>query len=505
LAAVASRRSNRIAAVNRQDQITVWEETSGKEIFTVRSPSHPVSIALSPDGRYLAASGHNQLLQVWDTLSRKDMRTPPVPVVAGGLGQAGSVAFSEDGTLAALGTSPPLVWEVQTGLQVDRFFGDGTLSTGTVVFSSDGNRLAETSQRDGLVQVWDLKSGKTVRGPRPDNRVIGGVVFSPDGQQLAVLRGSEVTLERLYPKEALPGHILHSPAGKRARTLAFDPAGRLLAARAESGEILLWDVQDVNAVTSLPALPSPAGASREGNLAFRPGARVLVSAMAGDGLAVWDLVNGGEKRNPRFAAGKVRLCAFSPDGSDLATADGSNQIVLWNPDSGERRKALAVGASEVRALAFQPGRSALAAGGSDPIVKLWDASTGGMVRDFRGHTRVVTCLAFSLPDGKQLAAGSADETVCVWDTASSRSLFTLIGHSGLVTAVAYSPNGKRLATCGHDGTVKLWDTALGQSILTLQHPEGPVASVAFGPNGHLLASCSQDGTVRLWDGRPASP
>jgi len=47
-------------------------------------------------------------------------------------------------------------------------------------------------------------------------------------------------------------------------------------------------------------------------------------------------------------------------------------------------------------------------------VKVWDSHTGKLVRSFRGHTGVVTSIAFS-PDGRWLVSGSRDHTVKVWD------------------------------------------------------------------------------------------
>ena len=58
----------------------------------------------------------------------------------------------------------------------------------------------------------------------------------------------------------------------------------------------------------------------------------------------------------------------------------------------------------------------VASAGEDSAVKIWDSRTGKLVRNFRGHTSVVTSVAFS-PDGQWLVSGSRDHTVKVWDLA----------------------------------------------------------------------------------------
>ncbi len=93
------------------------------------------------------------------------------------------------------------------------------------------------------------------------------------------------------------------------------------------------------------------------------------------------------------------------------------------------------------------------------LLRLCDAST----RTLRGHSGMVTCVAYS-PDGRRLvSAGYDDATFRVWDVGSGQ-LIRSGGRSNRVICVAYSPDGRRIASGGgSDNTAQLWDAASGRS------------------------------------------
>ena len=80
----------------------------------------------------------------------------------------------------------------------------------------------------------------------------------------------------------------------------------------------------------------------------------------------------------------------------MTLASCPNAVILGPPDAPARRR-----------LRFRiPAR-----------VKLWDSHTGELRRSLRGHTGLVSSLAFA-PDGTWLVSGSRDHTAKVWDLTS---------------------------------------------------------------------------------------
>src|SRR5205823_3523953 len=126
----------------------------------------------------------------------------------------------------------------------------------------------------------------------------------------------------------------------------------------------------------------------------------------------------------------------------------------------------------------------IVSGSDDKTVRVWDAHTGQEALTLKGHTAMVTSVAFSA-EGKRIASGSGgfDQKkgnfgeVKVWDAHTGQEQFTLKGHTSHVLSVAFSADGKRIASGSQDQTVKVWDAPTGQETLTLKGHTGSVYSV----------------------------
>jgi WD40 repeat protein len=109
--------------------------------------------------------------------------------------------------------------------------------------------------------------------------------------------------------------------------------------------------------------------------------------------------------------------AFSPDGRRLATGGEKNTVIIRDVQSFVELQTLrGEHSGEVYSVAFSPvedGRL-IATAGEDSAVKIWNSHSGELIHSFRGHTGLVSSLAFS-PDGSRLVSGSRDTTVKVWD------------------------------------------------------------------------------------------
>jgi WD40 repeat protein/tetratricopeptide (TPR) repeat protein len=483
----------------------LWHRAHAGHRATLRGHRDAVScVAVSPDGSTLASTGGDGHLKLWNL---------PTPARAGGRpstarlratlpghgADSGSLAFSPDGRIVAASGGEGIVhfWDPATAKRRTALSAHGAKVL-AVAFSRDGRTLA-TRGLDQAVKLWDLSAWRSGRADSPVARLTlpglsgNAVAFSPDGKTFATAGGSA----RVQLWETATGRPRFSldPDRLGDACLAFSPDGTTLAVGSLSGTIRLWDLA---ARKERAVLGGHAGQVH--GIVFSPDGKWLASAGQDGSVRIRDLAT--RESWGHGHQGAALAVAFSTDGSLLASG-GEDGAVQLRDASQPRANPFPAHPGMVWALAFSPDGKTLASGGDDKVAKLWDVATGGLRGTLPGGGTVVPDLTYS-PDGKWLAAGSlGGGRARVWDAVSGRLVKELPHTAAGTWAVAFSPDGKTLATGHHDRRVKLTDLATGKERLSLLVHNTWVQAVLFSPDGKTLATGGNDGHVVLVD--PAAP
>jgi hypothetical protein len=226
--------------------------------------------------------------------------------------------------------------------------------------------------------------------------------------------------------------------------------------------VTLWDVATGQVIDTLDLQRTEAA-----RVAFDPAGKRLAAAGRDQSLTVWDLTTGPRRvlfREPGDGSvgalgGNPFGIAFSPDGRWLATAGVSGIVSVRSASTGKVSFTLSTGhAMEVARLAFHPDPDTpeLATGSEDGTVKIWNLETRRERLILRGHQVAIRGVTFS-SDGRRIITASSDNSAKVWDVASGQEILTLRGHLSSVWDVAITRDHSRLVTASLDQTVKIWD------------------------------------------------
>jgi WD40 repeat protein len=528
----------------RDFQVIVWNGETGE----VRGgPKHgklyEPSLAFSPDGHWLAlASGvvtpqqPNSII-LWDPATTEQRGLVPQ------LYLAKAVAFLPDGkTLVTTGEPRPhgevlvLLIDVATGRELRRLTGFAHLVNRLAV-SPDGRFLATGTMR-GLVQAWDLKTGKETHHFQEGHGEIRNFAFLHDSGVLATkAAATQKNSEVFRLRDLVTGEVRENPYPVPGDAFGFvsDATGRRLAFRSPDDIIRVWQPYPPPPVLTLPAHEKEVWA-----VAFAPDGRTLASASDDHAIKLWDtdtlkeritlkvhgelvtslaygpnglLASGSFDKKVRLwdgITGKALACweghtvkiyavAFSPDGSQVASGGDDETVRLWDVKTGEAVKTLHTPGHGVRALAFSPDGRSLAATGGHGLLIAWDTATWKIKQKWRDAGDFLT-VAF-LRDNKTVVTGGEDSKVRFWEPegeGSAAKRKVLGGHYNGVYTVIVSPDGRTLATGGMDRTVRLWHEATGQELICFKDLPARVNSLAFSPDGKSLAAALHDGKVLVW-------
>ncbi|WP_433203718.1 Hsp70 family protein [Dactylosporangium sp. CS-047395] len=278
----------------------------------VRGASPVNAIAVSPDGRLLAAGSDDRKVRVWDLSTGQVRHT-----LTDHDGPVRAVAFSPDGTLLASGGAHPRkparavrVWHTNEGRRRNVFDADAG-GPSALAFHPAGRVLAAAGL-DGVLRLFDLIDGRvSLVGEGP---ALHAVAFSRDGAALAT--GDDGGRVMLQHQSVTPLR------GHRGAVLGVAFTGTLLASAGADGTVRLWD--------GAAGLVLAGHTEPVTSVTFDPAGTLLASAGLDSTIRLWDAAIGAHLHTLDGHDGAVHALAFTPDGGILTSAGADGAVRLWN-------------------------------------------------------------------------------------------------------------------------------------------------------------------------------
>jgi hypothetical protein len=480
--------------------------------------------------RLLATVSEDKTTRLWSMPDGKLLRIQRLAIGPGPAGVVGAVAVSPDGRWVAAGgldaaypvkhTFGVYLFDAATGTSVRRLgaFPDGITY---IAFSPDGRRIAVALTGGKGIRMLDVASGhELMADPDFGGKPGLGIVFAPDGSLFTV--GWDGRLRRYGPDLKRSARV-ETAGGKQPNSVAIDPAGQRLAVGFyDTKAVEIYDATALRRIGAADTVDVDDGPfanvawSRDGTRIFAGGTasdrsgRFRIRSWTRDGLragsgvavagnTIMSLTSCGDAI--AFGAGDPAFGLLRPDGTVATlgrgrTADMRDKLgedFAVSPDGKLVRFGLGYGADEP--VTFDLTNSVLAAAVTTPglagpkidglPITEWDASTAPRL--------AAQPIPLVPPEISRSLAVRPDNTGFLLGTELRLRAFEANGTLRWTEFISsWGVNlarGGELAVAAHgDGTVRWYRWSDGKELLALFVDTTTKAWVAWTPSGYYSAS-----------------
>ncbi|KAG8828851.1 hypothetical protein FRC19_000239 [Serendipita sp. 401] len=481
----------RMVAAHTWGKIYIWGVEDLKELCVVRTPLDLICIALSSDGKSIAAGFESGSIQVWD-VETKNERVRNI-----GKESISCIAFIDKDQEVIYGSSKSICrYSVKSNEQLTDV--KLKLEGQPLSFSRDGKRAILRNQDH--FHIINTETGDKISTLDIPGFEAEAAAISRDGEKVVsgLYDGTIRTFNvQSWNEESwLIGH-------NSVTSVAFSGDDQRIVSGSDDGSVRIWSVSDGEEEMKL--VGHTLGVR---SVAYSDDGLRVASGSYDGTVRIWSVEPGLEERQSSSEnRWKVTALALSSDGQRVFYAGEGRRVLIRNVNNGKEERPLIVGRDHVNTITISnDGRYAATASGSR--LHIYDMGDGYSLVDMKAHEDLILSVAFS-PDNKKVATGSCDKTIRIWDPKieeeedeeeeEEEEKKKLEGHDDTVWSVSFSADGSKLVSGSSDHTIRIWDLESESAMIkTLRGHTGPVLCVAFSSDSQMVVSGSHDKTVRVW-------
>ncbi|XP_062525777.1 target of rapamycin complex subunit lst8 isoform X2 [Bombyx mori] len=323
----------------------------------------------------LVTGGYDHTIKLWQAHSGVCLRTMQHPD-----SQVNSLEISPTSMVAAAGFQHIRLYDLSSANPDPvTTFEDISKNVSRVGFQKNGTWMY-TGGEDCTARIWDPRAAPRTRCQKifQVQAPVNAVMLHPDQSQIMV--GDQSGIIHIWDLKTDQNEQLIPEAEASIQDIAIDPAGKMMAAVNNKGNCYVWSL------SGQPPHPVPkkhitAHSKYALRCKFSPDSTMLVTTSGDCSAKIWRTSDWALLRELRRDTQRwVWDAAFTLDSRFLFT--GKTFSISWQPSQ------------FFQSLKKPDNFILLFTGSSDSYARLWNIERGTLEREYCGHQKAITALAF---------------------------------------------------------------------------------------------------------------
>jgi len=306
-----------VFSVGDDHMLRSWDLASGAEKKSADPRSTLVScVAVSPDGRWVAAGGYDDEVVVYDAQSLN-----PVATLKGHTHDVRAVAFSSDSQMLASGGRDKIIriWNVP-GFELAGVREGHVDTVRALTWTTDGQLISGGSDR--TILTWDSKG--TIINERIDFEGVHSLAFAPAGVKIPVPSPIATDAHGNFRDDSRSAMAADSSSSDHQNLITLN-GDELLAFGMNHGALRL-----AHRPTDTVFFEARLHGVQLNSLAFSSDGRTLAVGGSDETVYLYHVATGRNVLTFDKLGSAVHQVIFSPDGTHLLAALHDGTIRIWH-------------------------------------------------------------------------------------------------------------------------------------------------------------------------------
>jgi len=327
-------RGDQIISVSATGKVFVWDLLPGTLHYEVQANDSSIGdFAISPDETRFITANFDASVQVYDLETAQRIHlleghTLPVNAVdisPDGL-QAISGSCGDRGAFGTCSSGEIIVWDIQTGQDLNRFLLHEDLVTDVIIDSRGIN--AFSASNDNRILHWDIRSGTIIQRYQGHGSSVKDIALSNNGQRL--LSASDDNIVILWDVPTGDVLLRFDSHEDSVGVVQFNVDETLVASGDNDGKVFIWDIDSGRILHELQAHTNVVR-----DITFTPDGRYLLTAGAEGKLILWEINSGELISEYDDHQSALTAAQYLSDGERVLSADSDGYMVLWQINTPE--------------------------------------------------------------------------------------------------------------------------------------------------------------------------